>query len=296
MVKIRRIVQTAFILFLIVVSLLNYYENQKVKQDFDRFIVKGSTLMAAMNKVFGSLENRHEIMTFVQGDLWALRIGKMRIVDPLALIGNITRTRSLYFPMIIFAMIPILLTIIFGRFYCGWLCPMGLLGEINSKIRGIFINADIPLFRLNLSLKVKYYVLGFGLLTGLVFGVNYFSVIYPPKLISYEVFGIITYGTVSYGFFTILLISLLEIFLGPRLWCRSVCPGGALFSLISKLRIIGIGNNMVLCNNCGICEINCPHDARPSGLITEAECDQCGVCLDICPQKSLSYTNKLNLK
>jgi ferredoxin-type protein NapH len=296
MVKTRRIVQIVFILFLIVVSLLNYYENQKVKQDFDRFIVKGSTLMAAMNKVFGSLENRHEIMTFVQGDLWALRIGKMRIVDPLALIGNITRTRSLYFPMIIFAMIPILLTIIFGRFYCGWLCPMGLLGEINSKIRGIFINADIPLFRLNLSLKVKYYVLGFGLLTGLVFGVNYFSVIYPPKLISYEVFGIITYGTVSYGFFTILLISLLEIFLGPRLWCRSVCPGGALFSLISKLRIIGIGNNMVLCNNCGICEINCPHDARPSGLITEAECDQCGVCLDICPQKSLSYTNKLNLK
>ncbi|MBF0473788.1 MAG: 4Fe-4S binding protein, partial [Nitrospirae bacterium] len=292
MVKKRRIVQIGFIFFLLVVGFLNYYENQKLKQNFDRFLIKDSFFLGAMDKVFGALENRHEIMTFVQGDLWALRVGKMRIVDPLALIGNITRTRSFYLPMIIFAMIPIIFTIIFGRFYCGWLCPMGLLGEVNAKIREFIINSNISLFDVNLSTKAKYYVLGFGLFTGMVFGVHYFFVIYPPKLISYEIYSLITYGYVSYGFFTILTISIIEILFGSRLWCRSICPGGALYSLISKIRVVGVSNEKEACNACGICDKKCPHDAVPSGAAATSECDQCGICIDICPKKSLSYSKR----
>lgn len=291
MVKKRRIVQILLIVFLIVVVLLNYYENQKLKQDFEKEL-KGSILLVAIDKVFGTLDKRHEILTFIQGDLWAMRIGRMRIVDPLALVGNLTRTRSLYIPMIIFAMIPILLTIIFGRYYCGWLCPMALISEGVSWIRREMLKAGIPLMNINLSKKVKYYVLGIGLLMGFIFGVHFFFGIYPPKLISYEIYSVITYSTVSNGFFTVLIILLFEILFFQRLWCRSLCPGGALFSVISKVRLVGVRNDIKTCNSCGVCDKNCPHDARPSGDFPSNECDQCGVCIDICPERCLKFGRK----
>ena len=60
-------------------------------------------------------------------------------LDPLVAIGTILTTHSLYRPLL-WALATVILTIIFGRFFCGWVCPfgslhhfMGFLGKRNKK-------------------------------------------------------------------------------------------------------------------------------------------------------------------
>ncbi len=69
------------------------------------------------------------IVSTVGDKFWQVRswpVNWFLQLDPLVAIGTILTEHSLYWPLL-WALATVILTIIFGRFFCSWVCPFGSL-------------------------------------------------------------------------------------------------------------------------------------------------------------------------
>ena len=71
-----------------------------------------------------------------------------------------------------------------------------------------------------------------------------------------------------------------------RPFCRFLCPLGAIYSLFSRLNLVGVSVKEDDCTHCGICTATCLLDVRKVG---DEECIQCGKCLPVCPSHAIYY-------
>jgi polyferredoxin len=76
-----------------------------------------------------------------------------------------------------------------------------------------------------------------------------------------------------------------------RLWCRALCPLGALLAMASHWSILGLKKNAETCNDCGRCLLHCQGAAEPAGHQPwrKGECVECLNCAAVCPQQSLHF-------
>ena len=195
----------------------------------------------------------------------------------------------------------LLYCVIFGRMICGWLCPFGLIQELLYKIKTPKVKKS-PLTRV-LS-WFKYAVLIFFVL---IVPIMYAFRSTPlPAFCKY----ICPAGTLegglallsnkaNKGFFQmlgplftwkfLLMVSLLvgAVFIF-RLFCRFICPLGALYGLFNKLSFFGIQVDRSKCVNCGACANHCKMDIRYPG---DHECISCGECVSGCPTNAIHWKN-----
>ena len=71
-----------------------------------------------------------------------------------------------------------------------------------------------------------------------------------------------------------------------RAFCRFLCPLGALYSLLSRLALLGVKVDGERCVDCGACVRACPMDIRRVG---DRECVHCGECIQVCPTKAIRF-------
>lgn len=170
-----------------------------------------------------------------------------------------------------------LLAALFGRHFCGYLCPIGAVQEVAYMVplpRARFPSKVIPLLVRGIVFLV---ILGAGLA---------FSI---PVLFSFGIRQFFTL-TVSAGFFAFFCMILLSLFL-YRPFCRFVCPLGAIFwvfGLVARWKI----RRSDACIECGKCERACPtgEAGREDG---KGECYLCRRCMDACPvEGALFYGGK----
>jgi len=80
-------------------------------------------------------------------------------LDPLAAIGTLLSSWTIY-KGLIWSALTISLTLIMGRFFCGWICPLGTIhhsaGAIKPSLKSI---QRIKFNKLNSAQSVKYYIL-----------------------------------------------------------------------------------------------------------------------------------------
>jgi len=76
-----------------------------------------------------------------------------------------------------------------------------------------------------------------------------------------------------------------------RLWCRAICPLGALLGAVSRWSILGLHKDAASCNNCNRCLLNCQGGDDPIGGVPwhKAECLMCMNCVGSCPHQSLNF-------
>ncbi|CZQ98865.1 FMN-binding protein [Trichococcus collinsii] len=185
------------------------------------------------------------------------------------------------------------LTLLFGRFFCGWICAMGSLEDLLTSIRnGLKIKAHQIGESTDSKLKLfKYILLLFSILFVWVLQI----VAIPQGLNPLDAFGIlVSLENLDLLFTTFLIATVLLIgilvasFFVPRFFCRYLCPTGAILSLISLPRMLTIKKPRENCRNCSLCTQNCPMsiplyitDKSRSG-----ECIECGQCVTGCPMKN----------
>ncbi len=84
---------------------------------------------------------------------------------------------------------------------------------------------------------------------------------------------------------------LLTALTGRRAWCRYVCPLGAVLSLPSARKLVGIKLNERRCIRCLRCEGSCTMGIidveGQSGLRWDSECIACLKCRDVCPADAI---------
>ena len=100
---------------------------------------------------------------------WQLRgwpVNWLLQLDPLIALGTMFTTRVLYAGLL-WAMVTVVLTILLGRFFCGWVCPFGslhhFLGYLGKRRKSLRERVAVNQYRRGQS--IKYYLLIF-LLTG----------------------------------------------------------------------------------------------------------------------------------
>lgn len=201
-------------------------------------------------------------------------MGKRKIVQTITLL--------LFLVLIVFGKVQLwmaifggslLLSTYFGRFYCGYICP------INTGMELIDGNADKRKRRrkpVPESLKnpiIRYGVLALFLGTMVIVFKTGKRLPVLPVLFG---LGIIT-----------------TIFYRPELWHRYLCPYGSFLSIFSRFNKKAYKVYNEDCTKCGRCVRVCPGDAfiwedkKEYPVINKNECLQCGKCVEVCPTNSI---------
>ena len=211
------------------------------------------------------------------------------------------------------------LSLIFGRAYCSFLCPLGILQDILIAVsRKIGLSRHhsfqkpmnwlrYPILLLTLVTAVSGMMALLNLLDPFSFFGRTITHLFEPlsvwlynvtvnilkhfdiyvfnrKLhyIPFSIFG------VTLGFF--LLIAAMSFRCG-RLYCNTLCPIGALLGLISKISVFKLSINEEHCSACGCCENVCKAGCIDTEEITidQSRCINCFNCLEVCPKSLLTY-------
>ncbi len=197
------------------------------------------------------------------------------------------------FPRIIEALAIIPATILFGRFFCGWLCAFG---SLNDFIYGISKKIFKFKFKVNKTadkyLKfIKYGVLLFGLVFLWNSKGNSLNSLSPWEAFGQlkEFPGMLSAYAVS--FIVLLLVMTGAVFI-ERFFCRYLCPLGAVFTIVSKLSFFRISKPTRGCGNCSLCSRKCSMGIELTKMekVKSGECIYCLKCMDACPGKNPQMT------
>ena len=185
------------------------------------------------------------------------------------------------------------LTLLFGRFFCGWICAMGSLGDLLTSIRnGLKIKEHQLGESTDSKLKLIKYIL---LLFSIIFVWVLQIVAIPQGLNPLDAFGVlVSLENLDLLFTTFLIATILLIgiliasFFVPRFFCRYLCPTGAILSLVSLPRMLTIKKPRENCRNCNLCTQNCPMSIPlyKTDKSRSGECIECGQCVIGCPKKN----------
>ena len=77
----------------------------------------------------------------------------------------------------------------------------------------------------------------------------------------------------------------------PRMWCRDLCPLGALLGLVGRFAVAGRVVDADTCIACGKCRSACPMDAIPDDFLStdRGRCQACYACADACPVAAIGF-------
>lgn len=187
----------------------------------------------------------------------------------------------------------LLFGLILGRTICGWLCPFGLLQELLHRI-------PTPKMKKSRATRllsyVKYVILAvFVIAVPLWFGA--FRGLPVPGFCKYicpagtlEGAAALLLNPVNAGLFkmlgslfrnkvTILVLVLAAAVFIYRVFCRFLCPLGAIYGLFARVAVIGVRVDEGACTRCGRCVSVCPMDIKKVG---DHECIHCGACMKAC--------------
>jgi len=174
----------------------------------------------------------------------------------------------------------LLLTFVFGRIFCGYVCPIGTIQELFSRIpiKQKKIKQKKAIMGVHLLLFVLFIALG------LIFSINMLS------YLGISAFFNLDLSSVFFAVFVGLLIASVFIY---RPFCRFICPYGLLLSLASKKSIFALKRNNN-CVDCALCEKNCPTDEAARKDFKQ-ECYVCMRCDDVCSKNAVFYAKRKKL-
>ncbi len=226
----------------------------------------------------------------IKGTTWSGTFFGLKLSDPLAVLGQTAASMGVYTPFLITALIPIIFTLIFGRFFCGWICPATFLYELNTNLGAWLHKSGFPIGQQRFDRRLKYLVLIIGLVFSAFTGSVLVAAIYPPAIIGREIYYAIALGGFGVGAVFFILTLLFDLLVARRGFCRYLCPGGALYSLLGRYRLLRIRRQVTTCNDCKKCTAICEFELNPMRDDFGQECNNCTACIAICPTDALTFT------
>ena len=242
-------------------------------------------------------------------------------IDPLAALADALAPGPFSWGLLWPALLLLGLTALFGRFFCGWICPLGTSLDGLGKVIGRGCMPVRPAWR-----RFKYLLL-IGLVTSAFFGVqqlglfdplsiflrtltfslypawnlamnSLFDIAYPAdlQLVNETLYPFFRDNLMAFHqpAFTLSLFTLL-VFLGivllekveRRFWCKNICPLGGLLGICAGHSLVERRPDAV-CSDCNICTTDC-RSGVVDGVYRKQECFLCLDCGEFCPHERVSF-------
>jgi hypothetical protein len=181
----------------------------------------------------------------------------------------------------------LLLTLIFSRGFCGWICPFGSLQEWLGLLgKRIFKRRYNPTGPWERRLRyLKYVVLGVIVVFTWHLGVLVFRP-FDPFLAFFHLGAGFDEMPWAYAVLGVVLIGSLKY---ERFFCKYACPLGAVIGLVGKIGLTKVTRTDKGCKSCNLCQKTCfAHiDFLSTNEIRDAECNHCLECVAVCPKPNV---------
>jgi ferredoxin-type protein NapH len=171
--------------------------------------------------------------------------------------------------------------VFFGRAFCGWACPGGLVNQLLGKV------APLKLRLRNAFTRIAPYGVYFGtavaLYVWLILGQPREAVpiriggFFQSVALTFEHANLVWLVRTSFvlGFLALGLLT-------AGAWCRFACPTGGILEALKSFSFFKVYKNEK-CNDCDKCLAICEMGTRPE----ESNCTNCCDCLSVCPQNAI---------
>jgi polyferredoxin len=225
------------------------------------------------------------------------------------------------------SLVVLLLTVILGRSFCGWFCPLGTLLDgfryvtptDKKGIQTLYPRLGrILLFTTLILALLGFHIAGYLdpfsiLVRGLAQTVypafhgltqNFFSFTYSSapdfiNAVTEPIYSLMKdyilpaerkfFELVYLSFAVLLLVFILEI-MQKRFFCRNICPLGAMLGMLSCRSLIKTQGGDETCGKCRVCAKLCRMGAIDSSrAIDMSNCNLCIECAVKCPRQIISF-------
>lgn len=197
---------------------------------------------------------------------------------------------------LVLAGLVLILSILFGPVFCGWVCPLGTLqewvGKIGKKLFKRRYNHFVPARIDNILRYLRYGVLAWVLYVTATSGTLIFEA-YDPYFALFNFWS----TEVAWSALAILgLVLVLSIFV-ERPWCKYACPYGAVLGITNVFRVFSIKRSETTCKADGACSIMCPMNIPVDSqkVVRNHQCISCLECTSeaVCPvAKTVLFTSR----
>lgn len=225
------------------------------------------------------------------GAPWTVNVLGLEFMDPLAALSLVAAAPAS--PSVLTAVAPsvlptLLLVLLLGRFFCGWLCPYVPVVALTNAVRALLQKAGFQPWDLRVPPGTSSLVL-LGLLSATALGGMHLApLIYPPAAMMRLAWRAVLGGGLGAGAWLLGAAALLDVAVVRAGFCRHVCPGGALFRWLGRASAVRVQQNMARCTGCTVCNVACNMGQSPMTGGADAGCDRCGRCVSSCPTGALT--------
>jgi len=250
------------------------------------------------------------IKIFIGSLSGSLVMGAINLLDVFAFFESLVASKDFTATAVI-AVIPLVgVYLIFGRAFCGWLCPMDFLYEMVDKLKSKRQKSEDRKQKweitAGLSPRIGYWIAGTllvisGLLNIPLFSrylshlTNFFRVITSSIYIASDLLAepmVLLFSS------SVIFILLLTEYFFPRLWCMVLCPVGKTYGLFNKVSLLKLKFRDGNCGECNLCEQLCYMNVKITPYLDQAglrdtNCIYCGRCVEGCGTKGKLIKMKL---
>jgi len=289
--KLRWVVLTIIFAMLILLPFIHVYQSFVAAHAYDLLLPSEKTIYDAMEWLTNPfVKDPEHDLDAIKGTTWSGSLFNIQLSDPLSVVSQVSASLTFYWPFILTALIPVIVTVLLGRVFCGWICPATFIYELNDTLAAWMRRAGVPLGDKTYDKRLKYLVLVVGLIASMLLGSVVTAAIYPPAIIGRELYYAIAQGALGTGAVFFILTILFDLLVARRGFCRYICPGGALYSLLGRYRLLRIQRVVSQCNDCKKCNVVCEFGLDPLQDGFGQECNNCTACIAVCPTDALKFS------
>ena len=189
-------------------------------------------------------------INFLTGNLSSsLLLNTVPLSDPYAVLQMAVAGAIISVDILLGAfIISIFYLIVGGRAFCSWVCPVNMITDLANYLRRKFgfnqIQKKQPASR-----NIRYWVIAISFVISFFMGIAAFELISPISMIHRGIiFGL------GFGWATIVIIFLFDLFVLKNGWCGHICPLGGFYSLVGRFSLIRVHHNADNCTACMKCK------------------------------------------